>query len=183
MMPAIPLKFSGGWRFQDTGQELAGFQRHYGISLPSTFIDRVWPYAEGLLSTTRKVGYAAERSVWWMTLLKLRLPKDCDWEAYHTAIERQKMSPISRLMSHDLISVYLEQLREKFFDAGGSLRFLPFGGAHRFMPKPESLEEGFLCFDVRRSYSIWYLPAAKMEEHQLAESFDALMRVPQRKKK
>ena len=183
MRQAKPLKFSGGWCFKDAGQELAAFQRHYGISLPSTFVDRVWPYAEGLLSTTRKVGYAAERSVWWMTLLKLRLPKDCDWEAYHTAVEHQKMAPIPQPVFHDLISVYLEQLRDKFFDADGSLRFMPFGRAHRFMPKPETFEEGFLCFEVSGSYSIWYLPATKMEAHRLAESFDAMMTVPQRKKK
>jgi hypothetical protein len=183
MKLAKPLGFSGGWMFQDSGEELAAFQKAYGVSLPLTFIERVWPYAEGLLSTNRKVGYAADHSVWWMTLLKLRLPKQCDWDAYHLAVENDKMSPVRSQIFHDLIPVYLEELREKFYDSTGLLRFIPFGGAHRFMPKPETLEEGFLCFEVSDSYAIWYLPAGKKEEYRLAGSFDEMMMVPQRQKK
>lgn len=167
--------------FQDAGEELAAFEKQFSISLPTALIERVWPYAEGLLSTTRKVGLAEGRSVWWLTLLKLRLPKSCDWDSYHLSCKNEAISVIKNPLHHDLIPVYLETYGSKFFAEPKHLRFFPFGVANRFM-KPNG-EYGFLCFDVTANYEIWYLPVELNEPHFLAQSFDEMMAFPQRKKK
>jgi hypothetical protein len=168
--------------FQDSGEELSRFQSHYGITLPQALLDRVWPYAEGLLSTTRKIGYVEGRSVWWQTLLKLRLPKECDWEAYRSACETARQVAIPMPLFHDLIPVYLQEHRDLFYQPDGTLRFFPFGGGYRFQ-KPNGIEHGFIVFDVARDYEVWYVPLDSKDAFFVSPSFEEMMRFPQKKKR
>jgi hypothetical protein len=176
-----PLSFSCGWIFQDSGEELSAFQSHYGITLPQAFLERVWPNAAGLLSTTRKVGYVDGRSVWWQTLLKLRLPKQCDWDAYRSACETARQGVIPMPLLHDLIPVYLQENRERFFQSDGALRFFPFGSGYRFQ-RPNGIEHGFMVFDVTKHYEIWYVPLDSKDAFFLSPSFEEIMKFPQKKK-